>query len=251
MSKFIWYDLMTPDMKASSAFYAEVVGWAIRDSGMPGASYSLLGAGGVDVGGMMPLPTDGGMPPVWTGYIWSKDVDADSRRASELGGSVYKEPQDIPGVGRFAVLGDPSGAAFIIFKPNSTEEPTKVPDGTPGHFGWRELMSLDWEKDFAFYSALFGWKKTEAMPMGELGTYQLFETGPGQTGGMMTKAPQDPSPPHWNYYINVDSMAAAVKRATARGARVVMDPMEVPGGGFACGCIDPQGAAFSLFSVSK
>lgn len=249
MSKFIWYDLMTPDMKASTAFYSEVVGWSIRDSGMPGAAYSLLGAGGVDVGGMMPLPPDGGMPPVWTGYIWSKDVDQTARQAGELGGKVYKPPQDIPEVGRFAVLGDPSGAAFIAFQPFPQGEPTKVADGTPGHFGWRELYSGNWETAFAFYAALFGWKKTEAMPMGALGTYQLFETGPGQTGGMMNKAPQDPGPPRWNYYINVDSMAAAVKRATARGASVVMEPMEVPGGGMACGCIDPQGAAFSLFSL--
>ena len=71
-------------------------------------------------------------------------------------GQPLPAPQDIPGVGRFAVLGDPSGAAFIAFKPNSTEEPKKAPDGTPGHFGWRELYSGDWEKAYAFYAALFG-----------------------------------------------------------------------------------------------
>lgn len=252
MSKFIWYDLMTPDVKASSDFYAHVTGWNIRDSGMPGAApYSILSANGVDVGGIMPSPPGSAMPPVWTGYIHSADVDRDARRATELGGSVFKEPQDIPEVGRFAVLCDPSGAPFIAFRPNSTATPTAVPDGTPGHFGWRELMSGNWQEAFGFYSALFGWGKTEAMDMGPMGTYQLFQTGPGQTGGMMTKAPQDPFPPRWNYYINVDAMDGALKRATARGARVLMDPMEVPGGGYACGCIDPQGAAFSLFSMKR
>ena len=251
MSKFFWYDLMTPDMAASSAFYSHVVGWSIRDSGMPGATYSLLSANAIDVGGMMPVPPGENMPPVWTGYIHSTDVDRDAARAAELGGQIFKPAQDIPGVGRFAVLQDPSRAHFIIMKPNSNEQPTAVPDGTPGHIGWRELMSGDWQKAFAFYSALFGWKKTEAMDMGPMGTYQLFETGPGQTGGMMTKAPQDPSPPHWNYYFNVDSLDAAVTRAKGKGARVIMEPMEVPGGGWACGCIDPQGAAFSLFSRNK
>lgn len=251
MSQFIWYDLMTPDMKASSDFYAHVVGWTIRDSGMPGADYLLLGANGIDVGGIMPLPPGEGMPPMWTGYIYSPDVDRDTARAGTLGGRIYKPPQGIPGVGRFAVLGDPSGAGFIIFKPTSSDQPAKVPDGTPGHIGWRELMSADWKAAFDFYAALFGWKKTQAMDMGPMGTYQLFETAPGQTGGMMTQAAQDPSPPHWNYYFNVDSMAAGVARATAKGAAVIMQPMEVPGGGYACGCLDPQGAAFSLFSSSK
>lgn len=112
MSKFIWYDLMTPDVQASSDFYAHVAGWAIRDSGMAGAPpYSILSANGIDVGGIMPAPPDAGMPPVWTGYIHSSDVDRDAKRAGELGGRVFKEPQDIPGVGRFAVLCDPSDAA--------------------------------------------------------------------------------------------------------------------------------------------
>lgn len=250
MSKFIWYDLMTPDLAASRDFYAHVIGWTIRDSGMPGATYWLLSANGIDVGGMM-SPFETNMPPVWTGYIHSNDVDRDAARAVELGGKIYRPPQDIPGVARFAVLADPSGAGFIIFKPISTEQPKAVPDGTPGHTGWRELMSGNWQTAFAFYEALFGWKKTEAMDMGPMGTYQLFETGPGQTGGMMTKPPQDPSPPHWNYYFNVDSLSAAVIRAKDKGARVVMEPMEVPGGGWACQCIDPLGAAFSMFSNTK
>lgn len=248
MSKFIWYDLTTPDMQASADFYAHVVGWNVRDSGMPGGAYSLLSANGIDVGGLMPPPPGMDMPPVWTGYVYSADVDRDAARAATLGGRICSPASDIPGVGRFAVLADPSGAVFIAFKPNATEEPKPVPDGTPGHIGWRELMSADWQKDFAFYEALFGWKKTQAMDMGPMGTYQLFETGPGQTGGMMTKPAGDPTPPHWNYYLNVDAMAAGIARAKAKGGKVLMEPMEVPGGGFACNCIDPQGAMFSLFS---
>lgn len=248
MPKFIWYDLTTPDMKASADFYAHVVGWEVRDAGMPGATYSLLAANGIDVGGLMPPPPGMDMPAAWTGYIHSADVDRDAARVAELGGAVCSPASDIPGVGRFAVLADPSGAVFIAFKPSSTEEPKVVPDGTPGHIGWRELMSANWQKDFTFYEALFGWKMTEAMDMGPMGTYQLFETGPGQTGGMMTKPPDDPTPPHWNYYFNVESMAAGIARCKARGGTVIMGPMEVPGGGFACNCLDPQGAMFSLFS---
>jgi len=41
-------------------------------------------------------------------------VDAAAKKAVELGGRVYKEPTDIPGVGRFCVVGDPQGAFLSL-----------------------------------------------------------------------------------------------------------------------------------------
>lgn len=249
MSKFIWYDLMTPDMKASSQFYADVVGWSIKDSGMPGMDYAILSANGVDVGGIMPVPPSAqAMPPCWNGYVYSADVDKDEKRATSLGGSVFQEAMDIPGVGRFAVIADPHGAPFIIFKPNSTEQPKPIDDRMPGHAGWRELQSGDMEKAWPFYEKMFGWTISQDMPMGAMGSYRIFDCGPGQQGGMMSKMKEDPSPPHWNYYFSVPSLAAAITKAKARGATFFMDPMPVPGGGFATNGLDPQEAAFSLFS---
>ena len=37
-------------------------------------------------------------------------------KATELGGTVMRPPDDIPGVGRFAVLVDPQGGVFSILK---------------------------------------------------------------------------------------------------------------------------------------
>ena len=37
--------------------------------------------------------------------------------AKKLGGKVYKEPTDIPSVGRFAVIADPQGAVIVDFHP--------------------------------------------------------------------------------------------------------------------------------------
>ena len=252
MGNFIWCDLMTPDMQASADFYAHVVGWTIADSGMPGMNYAIIKAGSIDVGGMMPVPPSAsGMPPCWNGYIHSTGVDKDAQRAVTLGGTIFQEAMDIPGVGRFAVLADASKAAFIIFTPNSSESPAKVPDGTPGHIGWRELQSGDWQKAWAFYAAMFGWTKADAMDMGPMGTYQMFKSGEQLIGGMMTKTADDPMPPHWNYYFNVDSAEAAVARAKSKGAKITFGPMEVPGGQWAVNGIDPQGASFALVSTKK
>jgi predicted enzyme related to lactoylglutathione lyase len=65
----------------------------------------------------MAIPAEakaGGMPPNWGSYVTVADVDATARTAVELGGKVVHGPQDIPGVGRMAVIVDPQGAALSV-----------------------------------------------------------------------------------------------------------------------------------------
>ncbi|WP_395844225.1 VOC family protein [Cystobacter fuscus] len=50
----------------------------------------------------------------------------------------------------------------------------------------------------------------------------------------------------WMYYVTVEDLDAALARATAKGARVLNGPMEVPGGQRIVQLMDPQGAAFAL-----
>jgi uncharacterized protein len=110
-------------------------------------------------------------------------------RAKSAGGAIHRAPENIPGVGRFAVAADPHGAVFNLFKGASDEEPEPVVPGTPGHVGWRELQAGDKESTFAFYSGLFGWTKAEAieaieaMDMGPKGVYQIFAIDGAQAGG--------------------------------------------------------------------
>ena len=56
------------------------------------------------------------VPDNWLVYFGTDDVDTDTKRAADLGATVIVEPTDIPGTGRFAVLMDPQGAAFALFK---------------------------------------------------------------------------------------------------------------------------------------
>ena len=65
-----------------------------------------------DGAGMLALPADAQAPSHWLPYIAVDDVDASCEKAEGLGASVYKAPDDIPNIGRFAVLADPQGASF-------------------------------------------------------------------------------------------------------------------------------------------
>jgi uncharacterized protein len=111
---FIWSELSTSDLEKSKAFYAEVFGWSW--GGAP--EYAEAQVSGRTVAGVMPRRPDmpAEIPDSWLVYFGADDVDADTERAKELGGTVVVAPTDIPGTGRFAVLLDPQGAAFALFK---------------------------------------------------------------------------------------------------------------------------------------
>ena len=247
VAKFVWYELTTTDLDAAQAFYEKVVGWSIADSGMPGMRYSAISAPSGMVGGMMAINDEmraRGVPPCWTGYVAVSNVDDYAQRVTAAGGQVHMAPQDIPGVGRFAVVADPFGAVFMLFTPNSDQQPTAT-GMEPGRTGWHELHAGDREAAFAFYAGLFGWTKTAAHDMGPMGLYQMFATGADAVGGMMTKSADMPQS-CWLFYFNVDSAKAAGERAVAAGGKLLNGPMEVPGGAWIVQCQDPQGAMFAM-----
>jgi hypothetical protein len=246
--KFVWYELMTTDTAAAESFYRSVIGWGARDAGMPGMAYTLFAAGKTDVAGLMQLPEAAramGAGPSWIGYVAVDDVDASAAQVKQEKGSVYRAPDDIPGIGRFAIVADPQGAVIALFKGSGEMPGEPMPGGTPGHAGWRELHAGDREAAFAYYSKLFGWTKGEAHEMGPAFIYQIFGRGSEMLGGMMTKNEAVPAP-FWLYYFNVAGVDGAVTRIEAGGGQVLNGPHQVPGGSWIVQGRDPQGAMFAI-----
>lgn len=248
---FFWYELMTTDVPAAEAFYGEVVGWTPEP--FPGMGYTVFNAGARGVAGLMLLPEDAkamGTPPCWMGYIFAADTDAATAGVKKAGGKVHREPHDIPGVGRFSVVADPQGAAFLLMTPDGPDQPP-VARMTPGHVGWRELYAGEYKSAFDFYAKQFGWKKVGDFDMGEMGTYLLFDTtGTEGIGGIMTKPPQMPFPV-WQFYFVVPDIRSAAKRIAENGGTIVMEPMQAPGGSWIVSARDPQGAHFALVAEKE
>jgi predicted enzyme related to lactoylglutathione lyase len=112
-----WNELCTRDPDRAGAFYADLLSWARETMPMPGYEYTVFKRGDQPAGGMMAIqPEWGNMPPHWEIYFAVADCDATAANVPKLGGSVMKEPCDIPGVGRFAVLRDPQGATFSVLQ---------------------------------------------------------------------------------------------------------------------------------------
>lgn len=119
-----WHELMVHDVAGARAFYGALLGWKAEEMPMPSGPYTIFSKEGAGVGGCMAIPQspDGNpvCPPNWLVYVGVADVDATAQKAVSLGGKVEAPPMDIPGVGRFAVLADPGGATFAIFRPSRT-----------------------------------------------------------------------------------------------------------------------------------
>ena len=250
---FAWYDLMTSDTNAAAIFYKDVIGWDAKEAGVGDRPYTIFSMGPANIGGLMPIPEEasaGGAKPCWTGYILVDDVDVYTERVKAAGGTVYRAAEDVPGVLRFSVVGDPHGAAFVLFKGMSEMPPVELAPEASGNIGWHELHAGDRASAFAFYSGLFGWTETQAMDMGPLGIYQIFATGDAAVGGMMTKMPDSPTP-FWLFYFNVDAINDAIARTVKGGGKVCMGPHEVPTGQWIVQCTDPQGAWFAMVSWNR
>jgi uncharacterized protein len=243
---FVWYELMTTDVEAAKAFYAQVVGWDTQDVSTPDMAYILFTAGGASVSGLMGLPKNAECSrPSWLGYVGVDDVDAAADRIKQLGGTVHVPPQDFPNVSRFSVARDPQMATIALFKwLDPSQQQAAAPPEAPGHVGWHELFAADWETAWPFYSELFGWKKA-ATDTGPAGTYLLFSAGGQTIGGMVTKPPAVPDP-FWLYYFNIGDIDVAMKRVRAGGGEIINGPIEVIGKRWIVQCTDPQGAIFAL-----
>jgi predicted enzyme related to lactoylglutathione lyase len=250
--RFVWYDHMTRDPKAAIDFYGDVMGWTTQPFGDGGNHYVMWVGSQGPLGGVMKLPDEAArmnIPPNWMSNVRVEDVDAAAALVKKLGGRVHREPDDIPTVGRFAVIADPQGAVLSIFKPSipmTLHDPSKV-----GEFCWSELMTSDPAAAVTFYSQLFGWKIVEEMDMGPIGNYRVFGIGETHLGGIMAIPQGAKFHPMRIYYTETSDLYATINRAKKRGGTVMNGPMDVPGGGRIAQLTDSQGAAFALHQAPR
>ena len=114
---FCWADLITQDPARAKDFYAGLFGWEVLPGEKDTSGYLHIKNGDQFIGGIPPVREQTRKaPPHWMSYFYVEDVDASTKKAQELGARVYAPPMTIEGVGRMAVVADPQGAVFSLFK---------------------------------------------------------------------------------------------------------------------------------------
>jgi predicted enzyme related to lactoylglutathione lyase len=217
--------------------------------GDAGGHYTLLQIEGKDIAGLYQLsgPQFEGVPSHWATYVAVDSADDSSRRAVSLGGKTVVPPMDVPGVGRIAVLEDPTGATIAVFQ--AGEHCGAAPLGpVPGTFGWSELATRDTKAAGAFYSELFGWGKKEDTS-GPI-QYTEFQAGGRSIGGMMAMTEEHgDAPPHWLPYVMVEDCNASAAKAGELGAKTCVPPTDIPNVGRFAVFMDPTGAGLAIIQL--
>jgi len=238
-----WVDLGTTDPAAARVFYGELMGWTADVDERPEAGgYAQFTRDGHAVAGCGPLFVEG-MPPVWSTYLASPDVDATAAQVGEHGGTVMMPPMDVLDAGRMAVVSGPDGAVVGVWQARNHIGATLVTE--PLSWSWNQLATRDKAGAEAFYSAVFGWSLTTHPEWGEHWALEGREIA-----GIMEMGPDFPPqvPPHWQVLFMVDDADAAVAKAEELGGSAHGPVTDMPMSGRMAAIADPQGAAFGVLS---
>ena len=114
-----WRELATRDLSIAKRFYSELLGWGLEQSKITQMPYLEIQIDGVAVGGMMAIDENWGPEPPpshWSTYVAVSNADETVEKIKENGGTVRHGPFDSPGVGRIAMVTDPSNVPFAIIE---------------------------------------------------------------------------------------------------------------------------------------
>ena len=179
----------------------------------------------------------------WLAYLSVNDVDASYRAALAAGAESVLPPRDYATVGRGAMLRDPGGAPFALWKGNDGDRPdaTPVPNGD---WSWNELWTPDETRALAFYERVFGYTH-DTMDIGPQGSYFLLKKDGVSRAGLM-RSTEPAAPPMWLPYVEVEDCDAFAAKARSLAGQIVHGPTDIPGVGRFAILIDPVGAALGI-----
>ena len=119
---FHWNELMTSDAEAAKDYYGQTVGWSFDAMPMEqGGTYWICMSGDKPCGGIMDMPdaAPDGTPPHWFTYLAVDGLEARIDKAKAMGGTVLRDPFEVPGIGTIAIMQDPQGARMGWITPAS------------------------------------------------------------------------------------------------------------------------------------
>ncbi|MEV0172091.1 VOC family protein [Streptomyces sp. NPDC050803] len=236
-----WTELGTSDLEGAKRFYTRVFGWRHEtDPRQEAGGYTIAHLGDAAVAALSPLYQES-QPVAWNVSFAVADADDAAAKAEAAGATVLVGPMDVFDVGRFAVVLDPTGAAFQMWQAHTF--PGAGVLNAPGSLGWVELMTRAPERAVAFYTSVFGWSVNVSEH------YTQWGIDGADFGGMVTMDDKFPHevPAHWLPYFAVADVDDTTATTTEAGGTALMEPTSVPEGPRIAVLRDPQGAMFGVY----
>ncbi|HKN52769.1 MAG TPA: VOC family protein [Amycolatopsis sp.] len=243
-----WVDLMVPDQAKACAFYNGLFGWDVQVGGEETGGYGMATLAGRPVAGIGTPPEGQEMPPVWTTYLSTSDVDKTVSAITEAGGQVLMPVMEVLKEGRMAIAADPAGAVFGLWEPGD-HSGTQV-TAAPGALAWNECMSRDFPAAKAFYEQVFGYGFDDLSS--DQFTYAVLTIDGRPVGGLGGMPPNVPAevPSNWSVYFSVADADASAAKAVELGGRKLGEPMDSPYGRQVL-LADDQGVTFQVIAPNE
>ena len=113
---FVHVELNTTDVEKAKAFYSKLFDWTWEDVEMgPSDTYTIIKLGEGTGGGMLKNPMPG-VPSFWLAYVLVDEIGAATKKAASLGAKVVKDSVEVPNMGWFSIIEDPTGAALALWQ---------------------------------------------------------------------------------------------------------------------------------------
>lgn len=236
--QFVWREMLCPDVAKAKGFYGELLGWTFADMPMGKMTYTVVSAGGKQVGGLLPSTPEMG-PPAWLSYVSVEDIDKTAAAVEASGGKLVMPIESAPGVGRFVVARDATGGHVGLLQGESAGDPPGMPG--PGQFCWETLNTTDIDTSKAFYAAVLGW-----VVSGGPGSENVAKAGEAMVADF--EKAQGGMPSHWLAHIVIPGkLEASRDKAEKLGAKPLAPILDLPKVGRIAIIQDPLGAVISLF----
>jgi predicted enzyme related to lactoylglutathione lyase len=241
--KFVWYDLMTDDISFVKPFYAELFGWEFIDTGEPENDYIVVLHNGNPIAGMFELKDVRAEQRYsqWISYLSVDDMKMAIEYTKQNGGSIYREPFNLPNRGAVGFVFDSQNAVLAFVKSSSGDPIDDEP--VYNEWLWTELWSNNIENSITFYKGLvnYGHKKFKTKAEN---FYHVLENESEPRAGIV-KIPYEDVKPHWMPYIAVEDPSVVVDKVEQLGGKVLLDEEGVVGNTAAI-IADPSGAVFTV-----
>ncbi|MDA4848448.1 VOC family protein [Hoeflea poritis] len=240
----VWHDLFTPDKERSMAFFERIAEWAFvteraTDFAWGGGERDFVLALRDNEAGAGFAETPEGVPSGWIAYVEVPDVDAAAARAETSGGTIVRQPFEVPGVGRNALLRDPLGALFgISLSRHSYPVPRR-------QFGIEIYVSGAAAFPAAFYAQVLGWNAESAAAATPTAGMITGPSGEAVAVHLSGVAAPD-APARWTPRVRVSKPDKARRLAEDLGAVCLKGPVAEAAAEFGFFMQDPVGAYFWL-----
>ena len=235
--RFVWQELVTDDLAVSREFYAELLGWAIRQAADATSSYEVISVDGAPIGAMHTC--DGsGAPSHWLPFIQATDIERVCRRTVDRGGDVIRADFPHSEFGPGALLADLNGALFV-----AVDSITDTLIGT-GAVAWHAIGGRDARQTANFYADVLDFEIMAHPFTNPSDGYLALCSGGSLAAGVFGHNGAPAST--WFHYFPVADLDVTRAMAMFLGGKCCTPVMTIAGIGRMAGIIDPTGASFFL-----